>query len=48
MPRRRLERAFSLCLAAAVTVTLLGGIGQLATPRAAQALWAAQAVSCSA
>ena len=47
MQRHRLERIASLCLAAAVTLTLLGGIGQLAKPHAEQALWA-QAASCTA
>ena len=40
MQRRLFERAFSFCLAAAVTVTVLGGIEQLATPGAAPAQWA--------
>lgn len=40
MQTRLIDRAVSLCLAATVTLALLGGIGHLAQPDGAAALWA--------
>ncbi len=40
MQRRLFERAISLCLAATVTLAILGGIDQLSQPDTAPAQWA--------
>jgi hypothetical protein len=43
MQTRLIERAVALCLAAAVTLAMLGGIDQLAQRSEAASLWAQQA-----
>ena len=40
MHTRLIDRAVSWCLAATVTLALLGGIDQLSQPGEASALWA--------
>lgn len=44
MQSRLIDRAVALCLAAAVTLAMLGGIDQLAQRDEAASLWAQQSL----